>query len=161
MLSMMPHPFASGHRRMTNCTSAMLDDGTAPTPYRQFDCNPSDVALNYGDGCQTHDCAHPVWSDGCEACMCFNPANAAWCDGLEGDYYDKYFEEHGENPFGDNNRSNRKCNTHFSPVDASCQWNWECESGLAGCYLFFPTGCKKCCREAYFDVFFSGYYCIS
>ena len=115
VLLMMPHPFASGHRRMTNCTSAMLDDGTAPTPYRQFDCNPSDVALNYGDGCQTHDCAHPVWRNGCEACMCFNPANAAWCDGLEGDYYDKYFEEHGENPWGDSNVKNRKCNTEFKP----------------------------------------------
>ena len=61
--------------------------------------------------CQEKYCAHPMWADGCEACMCFNNGNAAWCDGLRGHYYDKYFEEHGENPWGDTNVRNRKCNT--------------------------------------------------
>ena len=41
--------------------------------------------------------------------------NASWCDGTKSDYYDDdYFKKNGvENPFGDSNIKNRKCNTVF------------------------------------------------
>ena len=64
-------------------------------------------------GCKDEDCASDVCTDGCLACMCFNQGNTSWCDGTKSTYYDNYYEEHGENPFGDSNWSNRKCNTHF------------------------------------------------
>ena len=48
-------------------------------------------AANIEEGyCKDNNCAHPMWADGCEACMCFNNGNAAWCDGYRGDYYDNY-----------------------------------------------------------------------
>ena len=106
---------------------------------RQFgdgNCNPSSVKDTGKPDCGNDDCADPVWGDGCEACMCFNNGNAAWCDGLRGDHYDKYFEEHGENPWGDTNVRNRKCNTEFIEENAPlnyCHKSWQCAKGLT-CY---------------------------
>ena len=65
---------------------------------------------NY-DGCADEDCASDNWKDGCSACMCYKKGNASWCDGTKSAYYDNYFGENGVNPFGDSNRSTRKCNT--------------------------------------------------
>ena len=62
--------------------------------------------------------------------MCYNYGNDSWCDGTQSAYYDNYFEAYRENPFGDANWSNRKCNTNFSLKWFSCQWNWEYENGL-------------------------------
>ena len=62
--------------------------------------------------------------------MCYNYENASWCDGSKSDYYDSYFLENGENPFGDKNQSNRKCNTNFSQQYSPCQSRWGCDSGL-------------------------------
>ena len=62
-------------------------------------------------------CATDTWRDGCKGCMCYVPGNPMWCDGLKGQYYDKYFEEHGMNPWGDSNWKNRKCNTDPLPAD--------------------------------------------
>ena len=92
-----------------------------------FSCDPM-KGSSY-DGCIDKDCASTNWEDGCEACMCFNEGNASWCDGTKSAYYDNYYQGHGENPFGDSNRNNRKCNTIFSPKGACCKWNWECEGG--------------------------------
>ena len=78
-----------------------------------------------------------MWKDGCLACMCINQGNDSWCDGKKSDYYDKYFEENGENPFGDSNKDNRKCNEDFRQYGVPCggiqYHNWQCESGLE-CY---------------------------
>ena len=65
-------------------------------------------------------CATDMWRDGCNGCMCYEPGNPTWCDGLKGHYYDKYFEEHGMNPWNDSNWENRKCNTDPLPAE-----NWE------------------------------------
>jgi len=89
-----------------------------------------DPMMTWSDGCEDNDCANDVWKDGCLGCMCYNQGNGSWCDGIQSDYYDNYFEENGENPFGDSNRSNRKCNTIFAPYGVLCEHNWECESGL-------------------------------
>jgi hypothetical protein len=85
-------------------------------------CDPSGGLAN----CKDNNCAHPMWADGCEACMCFNTGNPTWCDGLWGDYYDKYFEEHGNNPWGDTNVRNRKCNPVFKGDDRYCVADWQC-----------------------------------
>ena len=84
-----------------------------------------------------------MWADGCEACMCFNNGNAAWCDGLRGHYYDKYFEEHGENPWGDTNVRNRKCNTDFRPDGSRCDANWQCEKEFTCTIVDLVHVCKK------------------
>ena len=115
----------------------------------QLDCNPSAANTEVGKGCEDNDCAHPVWADGCEACMCFNPGNAAWCDGYRGDFYDKYFEEHGDNPWGDRNVRNRKCNPDFRPVNEYCATEWHCAKGLT-CWEWDETtfaGASKHCRN--------------
>ena len=72
-----------------------------------LDCDPMQQNLDEDNGCKEEDCASTNWEDGCEACMCYNQGNASWCDGTKSAYYDNYFEEHGENPFGDNRRSNK------------------------------------------------------
>ena len=106
-------------------------------------CDPSQTeGLGFGNGCEDNDCAHPVWADGCEACMCFNPGNAAWCDGYRGDFYDKYFEEHGDNPWGDPNVRNRKCNTIFRPSGSLCLVNWQCAAGLK-CVDSYKLKCQR------------------
>ena len=48
--------------------------------------------------------------------------NASWCDGTKSDYYDDdYFKKNGvENPFGDSNIKNRKCNTVFGQQSSLC-----------------------------------------
>ena len=110
-------------------------------------CDPMSPYDDVEWGCKNKDCASDRWKDGCEACMCYSQGNASWCDGTKSAYYDNYFEEHGMNPFGDSNRSNRKCNTQFSQLDAPCQMYWECEYGL-GCYLASRSsgGDRKCCH---------------
>ena len=85
-------------------------------------------------GCHDHNCASDVWKDGYLACMCFYQGNASWCDGTKSAYYDNYYKRNGKNPFGDSNQDNRKYNTNISQLDASCRWDWECESGRE-CYL--------------------------
>ena len=113
-------------------------------------CNPSQAdGLAVENGCEDDDCADPVWADGCEACMCFNHGNAAWCDGFRGDFYDKYFEEHGDNPWGDRNVRNRKCNPDFRPVNEYCATEWHCAKGLT-CWEWDETtfaGASKHCRN--------------
>ena len=109
-------------------------------------CDPSSPYDNEEWGCKSKDCASDRWKDGCEACMCYSYRNASWCDGTDSDYYDNYFEEHGVNPFGDINRSNRKCNTQFSQLDAPCQMYWECEIGLKCHFASRDGGDKKCCH---------------
>ena len=117
-----------------------------------LDCDPMSPFDDEDRNCGEKDCASKEWKDGCEACMCFNKGNASWCDGAQSVYYDVYFEEHGENPFGDSNYSNRKCNTNFSQQDVSCNWDWECESGLEGCIWEYPNPFGdtkfKCCRRS-------------
>ena len=95
-------------------------------------CNPSQAdGLAVENGCEDDDCADPVWADGCEACMCFNNGNAAWCDGFRGDYYDNYFNDNKKNPWGDTNVRNRKCNPIFRPYGSGClDVNWQCAAGL-------------------------------
>jgi len=131
-------------------------DGGGPN----LDCDPMSSVDGKWD-CEDEDCANDMWRDGCEACMCYNKDNASWCDGTKSAYYDNYFQEHGENPFGDSNYSNRKCNTNFSQQMVSCQWDWECESGLAGC---FSSGCwsceKKCCPETYYHGLYAQELCV-
>ena len=75
----------------------------------------------------------PCGRDGCDACMCFNHGNAAWCDGFRNEYYDTYFDQHGRNPWGDTIRANRKCNTEFRPFTSKCDAAWHCAKGYA-CY---------------------------
>ena len=100
-------------------------------PGLDLNCDPSQESfLDKGNGCEDNDCADTDWLDGCEACMCFNNGNAAWCDGTRGDFYDKYFEEHGDNPWGDRNVRNRKCNTEFLPEMHKCLASWQCATGL-------------------------------
>ena len=82
------------------------------------------------NGCYDNDCAMTNYEDGCEKCMCYNQGNDSWCDETISSFYDDYYKEHGENPFGDSNRSNRKCNPNFSPLLGRCKWDWECEAGL-------------------------------
>ena len=95
-----------------------------------LNCDPMSPYDSIDQGCHDNDCVCQVWKDGCLACMCFNKGNTLWCDGTQSAYYDNYFEANGVNPFGDSNRSNRKCNTIFSPRYDRCLWDWECESGL-------------------------------
>ena len=110
----------------------------------------------YDNVCKNDDCASDMWKDGCLACMCYNVGNASWCDGTKSVYYDTYFDKHGENPFGDSNRSNRKCNTNFSQQDVPCKWDWECDIGItAGCSRLH-TGTHPdpylCCLETCEDM---------
>ena len=132
VLSMMPYPFASGHRRMTDmeCNEALFNTDTVDGLGLDVKCNPTWVNTYGKPDCADNDCANPIWKDGCEACMCFNYGNDAWCDGFEGDFYDKYFEEHGENPWGDRNVRNRKCNTEFNEPLDFCYAQWHCAKGL-------------------------------
>ena len=95
-----------------------------------LNCDPMGDYNDKEFGCKIASCASDKWLDGCSACMCFNNGNASWCDARQSVYYDVYFDRHGENPFGDSNKSNRKCNTIFSPKEVFCQWDWECEFGL-------------------------------
>ena len=69
-------------------------------------------------------CATDMWRDGCNGCMCYEPGNPTWCDGLKGHYYDRYFEEHGMNPWGDTDVKNRNCNT--DPIPAEGWTTYEC-----------------------------------
>ena len=105
-----------------------------PPGRKLYDCNLNcDPMSNFGKkgrGCRTCDCASTNLEDGCKACMCYNNGNASWCDGTKSAYYDYYFQEHKQNPFGDSKKENRKCNRNFSPKDASCQRTWECVEGL-------------------------------
>ena len=121
-----------------NKTSDVTSDGFVPVKEppidqvgaRQLDCDPRALELLEGKGCEDNDCANPLWGDGCEACMCFNPGNAAWCDGHRDAFYDTYFEEHGENPWGDTNVRNRKCNTDpAKKKDEKCEAGWQCANG--------------------------------
>ena len=107
-----------------------------------LNCDPMSPYDSKDQGCHEKDCASDVWRDGCRACMCYNNGNASWCDRTNSAYYDNYYEEHGKNPFGDSKYSNKKCNTDFSQQDASCRWDWECESG-AGCCLVYNSASKK------------------
>ena len=86
-------------------------DGISNSGTVSLECDPSEIDLlaRNKNGCGDKDCADPVWGDGCEACMCFNPGNAAWCDGSRGDDYDNYFKAQGVNPWGDRNVRNQKC----------------------------------------------------
>ena len=66
--------------------------------------------------------------------MCYNQRNDSWCDGRRSGYYDDYFNKNGENPFGDIDPANRKCNTCHLPTGISCTFSWQCEyNNLAGC----------------------------
>jgi hypothetical protein len=103
-------------------------------------CDPS------AENCNDKNCAHPMWADGCEACMCYNNGNAAWCDGSRGHFYDKYFEEHGENPWGDTNVRNRKCNIEFNQLEQDCTQDWNCGKGMK-CYEEYKTE-NLFCRES-------------
>ena len=78
-----------------------------------LNCDPMSPYDNTDHGCHDDDCASDRWKDGCLACMWYNNGNTSWCDGTKSAYYDNNFEEHGENPFGDSNQDNRKCNTIF------------------------------------------------
>ena len=119
-------------------TNDGTSDGFAPATERpikplglDLTCDPSQQKnLDMANGCQDNDCAHPVWADGCEGCMCFNYNNPTWCDGYRGDFYDTYFKDHGDNPFGDPNWRNRKCNPIFRPHSKYCSAHWQCEKGL-------------------------------
>jgi len=152
------NPFGDSNQSNRKCnTKFSLAGGSCNWNWecdRGLECNDDDVCapLNgycdpMGTGCHDKDCASDMWKDGCLACMCYNWGNASWCDGTKSGYYDNYFEEHGENPFGDSNRSNRKCNTIFSQQDVSCQSHWECDSGLACCAQLIPFGNEKKCRN--------------
>jgi len=53
--------------------------------------------------CKNENCAGVAGNegeDGCAACMCYKKGNHARCDGTRNEYYDKYFDEHDENPYG-------------------------------------------------------------
>jgi hypothetical protein len=113
------------------CCLRSSEQSNTECPKKDGDCNPSESnTLGMDKVCEDNDCAHPVWADGCKACMCFNNGNAAWCDGFQGDYYDTYFDQHGENPWGDTNVKNRKCNPEFKPYYTFCYENWHCALGL-------------------------------
>ena len=92
-------------------------------------CNPSEQNEIGPFGCKNKDCAADNWLDGCKACMCFNNGNPTWCDGTRNEYYDNYFDQHGENPWGDRKRENRKCNTFFGEEDFKCNRSWQCKRG--------------------------------
>ena len=94
--------------------------------------------MNNLDGCNYEGCTSTNWEDECSACMCYKNGNASWCDGAKSTYYDTYHKEHGINPFGGSNWSNRKCNTEILPMLSSCEWGWECKSGL--CVTFEYEG---------------------
>ena len=55
--------------------------------------------------------------------------NPSWCDETRNEYYDNYFDQHGENPWGDRNRATRKCNTVFGKEGSNCNHNWQCQKG--------------------------------
>ena len=114
-----------------------------------FNCDPM-KGSSY-DGCRDKDCASDRWKDGCLACMCFYD-NDSWCDGTQSAYYDNYYEEHGENPFGDSNWSNRKYNTDFSLKGTSYKWNWECEDKPLGCSPNNDYSDKVCVSNSYNQV---------
>ena len=130
------------HAKKNKPSDGTSDDGTndgfAPATERpikplglDLTCDPSQQKnLGFANGCEDNDCAHPVWADGCEGCMCFNYGNPTWCDGYRGDHYDTYFKEHGENPWGDTNVKNRKCNPIFRPYNSYCWRDWQCVQGL-------------------------------
>ena len=84
--------------------------------------------------------------------MCFNHGNAFWCDGGRGNFYDwtvfdydKYFNDHGENPWGDTDRANRKCNPVFRPYGHECHMHWHCAKGLS-CEKKNPDKYGKICK---------------
>ena len=98
-------------------------------------------------GCHTNDCVMEVYKDGCSACMCYKHGGDSWCDGTKNAYYDDYYEKHNENPFGDSDRANRKCNTNFSYYGGPCNRGlWQCP-GWMRCLSFgdergnYETGC--------------------
>ena len=92
-------------------------------------CNPSEQNKYGPSGCHDEDCAADNFLDGCKACMCFNNGNPTWCDGTRNEYYDEYYNEHGENPWGDGIRENRKCNTFFGDGNFLCNSDWQCKRG--------------------------------
>ena len=98
-----------------------------------LNCDPMSSLDDDEWGCTDDDCASGRWKDGSLACMCYSQRNDSWCVGTQSDFYDKYFEGNGKNPFGDNNLSNRKCNTNVSLYYFPCQWNWEFERRLTCC----------------------------
>ena len=75
------------HAKKNKPSDGTSDDGTndgfAPATERpikplglDLTCDPSQQKnLDMANGCQDNDCAHPVWADGCEGCMCFNYGN--------------------------------------------------------------------------------------
>ena len=81
-----------------------------------FNCDPMSPYDDTDQGCQDGDCASDTLKDGCLAWLCYNQGNTTWCDGTKSVYYDNYFQEHKQNPFGDSNYSNRKCNTYFTQL---------------------------------------------
>jgi len=93
-------------------------------------CNPSEQNAYGPNGCKNEDCAAENFVDGCKACMCFNNGNPSWCDGTRNEYYDTYFDQHGENPRGDRKRANRKCNTLFGDEGSKCNSDWQCQKGI-------------------------------
>ena len=99
----------------------------------KFNCDPMSTLGDVERNCKDKDCASARWIDGCASCMCYNNGNALWCDGIQSDYYDNYYKKNGKNPFSNYYWNSRKCNTHFSQQDVSCEWDWECESGLGCC----------------------------
>ena len=111
-----------------------------PLPGVNRACDPMNRDSN---GCEDEDRTSDVWKDGCAACMCLKKGNASWCDGAQSVYYDVYFEEHGKNPFGDTNYSNRKCNTKFSQEFDVCRYDWECGDGLIGCFVVYADLINK------------------
>merc|ERR1712238_137715 len=118
-------------------------------------CDPGTIDM-CGDG----DCASDMWKDGCLRCMCFNNGNDSWCDGSNSDYYDNYFNKNGENPFGDKNRANRKCNKIFSPMGNSCRFGWECEKN-EDCVISNNDSNKQvCCARNKINTFSSTYHCV-
>ena len=113
-------------------------------------CNPSEQN-DYGpNGCKNEDCAAPNWVDGCMACMCYNSHhnNPSWCDGTRNEYYDNYFDQHGENPWGDRNRANRKCNTFFGEEGSNCNHNWQCQKGICQVEIGFFDIKQYCTCDA-------------
>ena len=116
---------------------------------RRRTCDPLQIYLNEPNGCKTNDCAYKEWEDGCSACMCYNTGNDSWCDGSMNDYYDKYFDEHEENPWGDKDIKNRKCNKDFlETTEFPCEQSWQCSCKLGRC-----EGSESRC--------FSGWHCPS
>ena len=112
-------------------------------------CNPTEQNEYGPSGCDNKDCAADNFVDGCKACMCFNAGNPSWCDGTRNEYYDDYYNEHGENPWGDQDRENRKCNIRFIPNDSNCNSNWQCESLC--CYTEYNIYSYKKCWDGYLN----------